>query len=622
MARRSKPQSVSSKSRKAQPKPPPSQPGWFTTFTDWLRQRQWTRFIILWAVAYMVLVSFFLRTVLRNDAYLEIFPRELLFPMALHALTALFVTAILYWMPWLRSFLAKLLAVLVLSLFTMAYDTNLQAAGNAIRAFTPGLTGAESWPIISLIYLCVLITLSTFIGYKVANLISRSDRIKLRDAQLAVVVIAAYLCILPVFSTFRVLPAMIRESRIQAPEYSKPTAAAPTDKPDIYYIILDRYTNADVLQKQFNFDNTPFTGFLRNAGFTVNDTAHANYPYTTMSVSSTLNAMYTNQLVAPFKATSVQSRTLYHNTIWQSSVVKALKQQGYQYHAIGSTYGASYKAPLADQEYMANHILTVFGKQKRLRGIEALQFMNSPFYRFAQLGHVPGWPFSITDTTEVQDVSKQLATLTNLAASSQQGGRFIFAHILVPHDPFLFNADGSLSVYTNADNIGHSIKQKYTNQVAFMNTQIKTLVSTIQEHSGGKAVILLNADEGAYPNVMNSTFQNPSGVTSDAETGSNNEDMTQWSDDFLQMKFGILQAAYIPRATSDDLAALSSVNLFRIILNRYASYALPYLPDCHYGLSDGGQNEYRYADITARLESNPDKRCSSMQTFPAREKTH
>jgi hypothetical protein len=265
---------------------------------------------------------------------------------------------------------------------------------------------------------------------------------------------------------------------------------------------------------------------------------------------------------------------------------------------------------------MANHILTIFGKEKRLRGIEALQFMNSPFYRFAQISHIPGWPVSIVGTTEVQDVSKQLNTLTDLATSKQQGGRFIFAHILVPHEPFLFNPDGSLSLYTNTDNTGRPIKKKYTNQVEFMNTQIEKLVSTIKEHSGGKAAIILNADEGAYPNVMNSTFQNPSGVTSTAETGSADEDMTQWSDDFLHMKFGILQAAYIPRATEQDMSKISSVNLFRIILNRYAGYTLGYLPNCHYGIVNGGQNEYNYIDITAHLEAKPDARCTAMQSLP------
>jgi hypothetical protein len=602
------------KVRKQVSKNPPS------TALVWLHLQKWTRFTALWLASYVILVSFFVRTIMRQDAFLEIFPHELLFPLIMHAFTSLLVVVVLYWLPWLRTFLAKLIAVLILSLFVMTYDTNLQATAGLIRAFTPGMTSTEGLPLVSVVYLILLVCLSVVIATGVHARIQRSQHIKAKDTQLAIVVLVGYLCILPTFSFARVLPAMIRESHVQPPAYARPAkTSVEGDKPDIYYIVLDRYTNADTLKKQFNYDNTPFTGFLRGNDFVVNDTAHANYPYTTMSISSTLNANYTNKLVQPFKDADVQSRTLYHNSIWQSSVVKALKGAGYQYQLVGSTYGTSYKAPLAERDYMANNILTVFGREKRLRGIEALQFANSPYYRFAQTKQAKWWPLKIETSTGVDDIRAQLATLNNIA-TEKPGGRFIFAHMLIPHDPFLFNGDGSLSIYTDGDNIGKPVKQKYTNQVTFINSQMQELVSTIQKQTDGKAVIIFNADEGPYPQVLNGTFQSPSGINTAEGAVGTGENMTTWSDNWLQMKFGILQAAHIPRATEDDLANLSSVNLFRIILNRYAGYSLGYLPECHYGLVGGSHNEYQYADITNRLLANTDKHCAMMQSLPADKK--
>jgi hypothetical protein len=47
--------------------------------------------------------------------------------------------------------------------------------------------------------------------------------------------------------------------------------AAVQEKPDIYYIILDSYTRADVLQKDFGYDNSQFVDSLRQMGFYVAD---------------------------------------------------------------------------------------------------------------------------------------------------------------------------------------------------------------------------------------------------------------------------------------------------------------------------------------------------------------
>ena len=50
--------------------------------------------------------------------------------------------------------------------------------------------------------------------------------------------------------------------------------------PDIYWIILDAYTRGDILQHEFDFDNTPFLNSLQQMGFYVAECGQSNYAQT------------------------------------------------------------------------------------------------------------------------------------------------------------------------------------------------------------------------------------------------------------------------------------------------------------------------------------------------------
>ncbi|MEK7599617.1 MAG: hypothetical protein AAB462_01100 [Patescibacteria group bacterium] len=585
----------------------------------YLKTKPWFRLFVLWATAYSILLGFFFRQILKDSGYIEIFPNELILPMLMHATTALIFALAISKTRWLKSYTSKVMAVIVLAFSIVGYDGNLQAFAGTIRAITPWLSESDPLGAVSLVYVVVLYALAVAIGVGLERGLNHYKKINKKDVQIGLFVLTGYLLIVPAFSMARILPTIISETSVQAPPIAQVTPSTDKEKPDIYYIVLDRYTNSDVLNKQFKYDNSPFTDFLKDNNFYVNNNANSNYPYTTMSVSSTLNAQYTNKLVTPYKENAVQSRALYHNLIWQSSVVKAIKSQGYKYYSLGSWYGATYKAPLADRQYINQHVLTVMGKSKTLRGIEASQFAQSPYYRFAQMADVSWWPFKIVEQDPIGDLRQQLDVLNYLSTKEKPGGRFIFAHILVPHEPFYYNADGSLSITTNADSVGKPIKEKYVAQVKFINTHMQELVSNIQKQSKGQAVVIFNADEGAYPQVLNDTFTKPTGTSSHAEASVNeDENMTIWSKPWTDMKFGILQAVHIPRATEDDLKNLSSVNLFRIVLNRYANYNLDYLPECQFGLVEGNQKEYNYTSITDRFSTKPDRACQNLSTVPKR----
>ena len=41
------------------------------------------------------------------------------------------------------------------------------------------------------------------------------------------------------------------------------------DRPNIYWMIFDEYSNFDVLEKYFDYDNSEFASFLEDSGFTI-----------------------------------------------------------------------------------------------------------------------------------------------------------------------------------------------------------------------------------------------------------------------------------------------------------------------------------------------------------------
>jgi hypothetical protein len=577
-----------------------------------LRNYRLARFTLLVLAPFLVLESFFFVNVLKDYNYIEVFPHAFLFSTELQLGTALLIGLAVYFVKWPRNIGAKLVSATLLGMLLTGYDDRLQAVENIYRAVMP-IKPADDAPLISLLFLLTLLAMTSCIGVMVTRLQRRHTQLSTENTVLGVMVMVGFVFLSQFMRIAHVYPHMLAESKVQAPSLGKPATKGDGQKPDIYYIVLDRYASDQTLQSQFNYQN-PFTNFLKTSNFQVNSNAYANYPYTPISISSTINAQYTDQLVVPYKDSDVQSRTLYHNLIRQSSVIKALKQNGYQYYSIGSSYGASNRAPLADRDYMWDHLITFFGHQKRLRGIEATEFLQSPFYRFGQVA-VSWWPFKAQDHTQIDDVRDQLNNLTDLSKDST-GGHFVFAHFLVPHDPFYFNADGSFNAHPDTANDGKAVKQKYLGQVQFISDQMQGIVSNIQKSSGGKAVILFNADEGPYPQVMNQSFLKPNYENAVQEDGVVKGDMRAWPDDWLRMKFGILQAAYIPKATEADQQHLSSVNLFRIVLNRYLGYSLNYLPDCHYALSSGSQAEYNYGDITHTLLDTESPQCKQMENLP------
>jgi hypothetical protein len=593
--------------------PPPTK---MQRVAEWARTARPPRFVAFWLLAYLPLTAFYFSEVLAHHNYLETFAGEMAFPLAMHALTALFIAGLVQWVRRPAGFAGKLVTALVLGLLMVNYNDRLGELLPVFRAVLPILPeGNDGIAVVSALVLVLLAELGILAGAGVEKLQAKYPKtLTMQNVSGAVAIIAGFLFVGQALPVLRMVGQLQAEgtyqpsAELREAEKMQPAKNA-EDNPDIYYLVFDRYASNDVLQAQFGYDNSEFLDGLRAQGFNVDDNAYSNYPYTAQSIASVLNMGYHSDDTAQFAKNDVQAATIFHSMIRSSQAIKLLKEQGYSYYNVGSTYGATNKAPLADTDYAWGFQLKIAGQEKRLRGLEATQFTSSPYYAFTQVS-APWWPAKLAQIDPMPYVRNQLTTLKDLSAG-EPGGRFIFAHVLAPHEPYFFNADGSRNPDFASDNLGKPIKKKYTNQVQFVNQQLDEILQNIREKSGDNAVVILMSDEGPYPMELNKLYMHPI-TEGEAAATLFSSDMREWPKEDLAMKFGILQAVHIPKATPEDLEHMAPVNAFRIVLNRYFGYSYEYLPSCQIGLPDGRQRLYKSEDITQLVTGQKNDACTQL----------
>jgi hypothetical protein len=126
------------------------------------------------------------------------------------------------------------------------------------------------------------------------------------------------------------------------------------------------------------------------------------------------------------------------------------------------------------------------------------------------------------------------------------GPKLVFAHLVIPHPPYVFEPDGTFVDYDKPDNPG------YQDQILFLNRELVPILKQIIAESSTPPVIVIQADHGAI-------LAPPSN------------------------RMNILNAYYLPGVSSDSVPAnLSPVNTFRLIFNQYFNGNYEYLKNNAY----------------------------------------
>ena len=350
--------------------------------------------------------------------------------------------------------------------------------------------------------------------------------------------------------------------------------ADPQDLPDVYYIILDRYAGSTGLAEAYDFDNEPFLTALEERGFAVPRNAHANYVKTPFSLASSLNMELLDADALRAEADSDQDREPIHRVLGgHLAVPVVLKQLGYRYFHVANWWTPTGTNVDADRTFRyegQDEFSTVLAQTTLLRAItEPEAAPTDPW----------DWRVLRKHSQYALDRLDEIPVLP--------GPKFVFAHLLIPHDPYVFDRDGSFMDREQVAAQGQP--ESYRRQLSYLNDRLLQLVDRIIAGSGDDAVIMLQADEGPFPARYRA-----------------NEWAFQWQDATdaeLEEKFGILFAMRVPGADLEAAGlhdAITPVNTFRIIFNARFGTDLPLLPDriwAHENL----RHFYDFFEITDRL---------------------
>ena len=340
-----------------------------------------------------------------------------------------------------------------------------------------------------------------------------------------------------------------------------------TDSPDIYYLVLDRYANNTSLEEEYNYDNSAFTNYLEEKGFFVSYNSFANYPKTNLSLASTLNMKHitylTEELGKLNSDTKIAFQLLYNN-----EAVKLLKNKGYDFIYMGGWWGPTQKNEYADYNFNLFEGANEFNRE--LLKTTALR----PFISLSD------------DELKRQNISYQFQQLERMSELNDNP-KFIFAHIFIPHYPYLFDSEcGSVR-----DTEGKDENKKYLDQLECANKFIKNAVDNILASSKEKPIIIIQSDEGPFK--YDEMRRSGEGV-----------DWTQVSDKATRVHMRILNAYYLPNTnyeSSQLYNGISPVNSFRVLFNHYFGTEYELLPDKSYFIPHLNY-PYDYFEVTDKVK--------------------
>lgn len=318
--------------------------------------------------------------------------------------------------------------------------------------------------------------------------------------------------------------------------------------PDVYFIVLDMYARQDWLDKAYNYDNSTFINELKQLGFQVVDCSQSNYSQTEMVLTSILDMNYLDAL-GKFDP-STKDTSVLRQSIKDNGVMQAFRSLGYKLVAFETGFHFS-------EFYYADHYLspksgdqTQLGRMNNFEVLLLKSTAGQALIDFAKI--LPS--FLVPDTSQPLDTKREqiLFDFEKLRTIPEEisGPKFVFAHILTTHEPFVFTADGSSIDYPEAMD-SEQYNQAYRDQLDFTNSQLLPILKHIIEASDPKPIIIVQGDTGP-------------GLVSNAGRMAN------------------LSAFYLPGYDQSLSSQFSPVNDFRLVFDHYFGADLPLLPSYSY----------------------------------------
>ncbi|HLD92828.1 MAG TPA: hypothetical protein VI703_01310 [Anaerolineales bacterium] len=318
----------------------------------------------------------------------------------------------------------------------------------------------------------------------------------------------------------------------------------PESAPDVYYFVLDSYGREDGLLDAYGYDNSSFVNALEQRGFYVAQCSQSNYVRTEISLASSLNMMYLQDLDNAFQPDSIARRTLW-NSLKHSAVRYNFESLGYSTINFASSF-----------DWLELHDADVFLAPEPFSS--GLSEFEGLFLRTTLARYMQDWGWVDPDAVMGQKFRDLFNNIFDHMGeiARMPDPTFAYIHVISPHPPFVFDAEGKPTYPPDFWNEDRKYPPAlyaagYQNQLTHLNSKMLEAIDIILEESERPPIIILQGDHGPWLQPKNKRM---------------------W----------ILNAYYLPGHNEELYPTISPVNSFRLVFDAYFAGNYGLLDDVSY----------------------------------------
>lgn len=260
--------------------------------------------------------------------------------------------------------------------------------------------------------------------------------------------------------------------------------------PDIFLIVLDAYSGPRWFDEVYDVEMGAFIEELETLGFVVPRQGRANYVSTVLSVASMLDWDYLEDALLEEVADSGNPSPVYERMHWNATT-RFLRERGYRFVFFRSSFPPLNGSPEADlqlPEMLAESFARIW--------VEAtvLPLVVEATCRLLPCG--PGGLGYWADGTTVH--RWRFETLGDLDTSDAP--TFVFSHVLLPHEPFVFDENCSAVIpflprFVDESN-EEQVRVRYAAQVQCLNRLLADLARDLVADRDPPPIVLFQSDHG------------------------------------------------------------------------------------------------------------------------------
>ncbi|HOW91706.1 MAG TPA: hypothetical protein PK883_05250 [Anaerolineaceae bacterium] len=348
--------------------------------------------------------------------------------------------------------------------------------------------------------------------------------------------------VLIAITILKLIPIEVKKAQTQraaAREQIGTVNAAAGNSPDIYYLVFDEFSGLEAMREYFNSTEVDgFKAFLEGKGFFVGEKVFGSSNHTVHQMAVRMNY---NEY--PY----VQGdQPIWHEALANARGIAYLDAKGYTtmvFEEISMLHPTLPKIK-ADYLYRYNYnsgedLGTLFDEYGMLVADTTMAYAFERLYKV-------GNPDDLMHHDFLFFTKERLPNLEDIP-----GPHFVYAHLMIPHQPFMFDRNGAL-----VDSAFFRNWNYYEGQYIYTMKYIEELVTDILKNADpdNPPVIILQSDHGA-------------------RIHEDNKELSGFPQDMLR---NILFALYLPGYDTSTIAQDENpINTLPIVFNHYFGDNIP-----------------------------------------------